>query len=175
MNKIFSESEVIEKLNTARTVRGFFVAAVEAINDSVDALTQRVFRKDDIAQQTAVKPLLNEFGPLGTLKVRLKLLFGIGILPEDIYHDIEDIVEFKNRLNQDAQEYDFTDNKVINSLKSLRLINRAGVIPLELFENRAEEDTITQQRKLDIIKSGLSLAIVDICVQLNKYRSPKAL
>ncbi|WED24833.1 MltR family transcriptional regulator [Vibrio sp. JC009] len=172
MSETISESEIIERLNAAPTVRGFFIAAVEVFNESIDALMQRVFRKDDFAVQSVVGPLLHDSGPLGNLSVRLKLLFGLGVLADDVYHDIEDIIKLKNTLNQDANEYDFTDPSVLNPLKKLRLVNQMGISHLETLEPDDDTDMeffeLQVQRQRQIIKSGLSLAIVDICSQLDK-------
>lgn len=53
-----NETEIIERLNNAPSVRGFFIAAVDIFNDSIDALIQRIFRKDNFAVQSVVGPLL---------------------------------------------------------------------------------------------------------------------
>ncbi len=90
-----NETEIIERLNSAPSVRGFFIATVDVFNDSIDGLVQRIFRKDNFAVQSVVGPLLQDSGPLGDLSVRLKLLFGLGVLPDDIYHDIEDIIKLQ--------------------------------------------------------------------------------
>lgn len=178
MIELSGESEIIEKLNSAPSVRGFFIATVEILTDAIDGLIQRVFRKDEFAAQTVVKSLLNESGPLGELSDRLKLLFGIGVLPESVYHDIEDIVALRNNLNQDALEYEFTDAHIIDSLKALSAVKSSNTIPFELLRAELPEDEQLQQihlhRQTQIIKSGLSLAVVDICMQLNSYPTQKS-
>lgn len=172
MTDTISESEILEKLNAAPTVRGFFIAAVEVFHQSVDLLIQRVFRKDDFAVQSVVGPLLHDSGPLGNLAVRLKLLFGLGVLPDDVYHDIEDIIKLKNTLNQDANEYDFTDTAVLEPLKQLRSVKQMGISQLQVLEPDDDIDAefyqLQLQRQRQVIKSGLSLAIVDICSQLDR-------
>lgn len=172
MIETISESEIIERLNAAPTIRGFFIETVEVFSESINSLIQRVFRKDDFAVQSVVGPLLHDSGPLGNLSVRLKLLFGLGVLPDDVYHDIEDIIKLKNALNQDANEYEFTDPQVLNSLKKLRSINQMGIIELEVIAQDDDIDLefyqLQLQRQRQIIKSGLSLAIVGICNQLDK-------
>ncbi len=169
------EEEIIEKLNTAPTVRGFFIAAVDVFSDSIDNLIKKVFRRDEFEVKTVVTRLLNESGPLNDLSNRLKFLFGLGVLPDDIYHDIEDIISLRNNLNQDAKQYKFTDINVINSLKKLRLVNKSNVIPFEQLDSNEDISDeflqIQHQRQRQIIKSGLSLAIIDICVQLNSYEA----
>lgn len=141
-------------------------------NDSIDGLIQRIFRKDNFAVQSVVGPLLQDSGPLGDLSVRLKLLFGLGVLPDDIYHDIEDIIKLKNRLNSDASDYEFTDPNILEPIKKLHLVKKMGMVQLEVNEPDDDIDLefyqLQLQRQQQIIKSGLSLAIVEICNELGK-------
>ncbi|WP_375748570.1 MltR family transcriptional regulator [Vibrio sp. HN007] len=172
MTETISESEIIERLNAAPNVRGFFIAAVDVFNESVDALIQRVFRKDDFAVQSVVGPLLHDSGPLGNLSVRLKLLFGLGVLPDDVYHDIEDIIKIRNTLNHDAMEYEFTDSSILEPLKKLKYAQKMGIAQVIITEPEEGLDLefyeLQKQRQQQVIKSGMSLAIVDICSQLDK-------
>ncbi len=167
-----NETKIIEQLNSAPTVRGFFIAAVDVFNDAIDGLIQRVFRKDNFAVQSVVGPLLQDSGPLGDLSVRLKLLFGLGVLPDDIYHDIENIIKLKHHLNSDAHDYEFTDPNVLTPVKKLNLIKKMGMVQLEVTEPDEDIDLefyqLQLQRQQQIIKSALSLAIVDICNELSK-------
>ncbi|MDF5502064.1 MltR family transcriptional regulator, partial [Vibrio parahaemolyticus] len=111
-------------------------------------------------------------GPLGDLSVRLKLLFGLGVLPDDIYHDIEDIIKLKNQLNSDASDYEFTDPNILEPIKKLHLVKKMGMVQLEVSEPDDDIDLefyqLQLQRQQQIIKSGLSLAIVEICNELGK-------
>lgn len=117
-------------------------------------------------------PLLQDSGPLGDLSVRLKLLFGLGVLPDDIYHDIEDIIKLKNQLNSDASDYEFTDPNILEPIKKLHLVKKMGMVQLEVNEPDDDIDLefyqLQLQRQQQIIKSGLSLAIVEICNELGK-------
>lgn len=172
MAEQINETDIIERLNSAPSVRGFFITTVEVFNDAIDALIQRVFRKDNFAVQSVVGPLLHDSGPLGNLSVRLKLLFGLGVLPDDIYHDIEDIIKLRNQLNSDGSEYDFTDPQILVPIKKLNLVAKMGMVQLDVLEPYGDIDLdfyqLQLQRQQQIIKSGLSLAIVEICNELNK-------
>jgi len=167
-----NETEIIERLNTAPSVRGFFIAAVDIFNDSIDALIQRIFRKDNFAVQSVVGPLLQDSGPLGDLSVRLKLLYGLGVLPDNVYHDIEDIIKIKNTLNSDASDYEFTDPNILEPITKLNLVQSLGMVQLQVSEPDDDIDLefyqLQLQRQQQIIKSGLSLAIVEICNELDK-------
>jgi len=74
------ENQVLERLNTGRSVRSFLIAAVELLAEAVNLLVLQVFRKDDYAVRYAVEPLLLGNGPLGELSVRLKLIYGLGVI-----------------------------------------------------------------------------------------------
>ncbi|EGU29216.1 mannitol repressor protein [Vibrio ichthyoenteri ATCC 700023] len=172
MADIINETEIIERLNSASSVRGFFVAAVDVFNDSIDGLIQRIFRKDNFAVQSVVGPLLQDSGPLGDLSVRLKLLYGLGVLPDDVYHDIENIIMLKNKLNSDECDYEFTDPKILTPIKALSLVKKMSMVQLEVSVPDDDIDIefyqLQLQRQQQIIKSGLSLAIVEICNELVK-------
>lgn len=172
MAEKISETEIIERLNSAPSVRGFFIAAVDVFDESIDALIQRIFQKDNFAVQSVVGPLLHDSGPLGNLSVRLKLLYGLGVLPDNVYHDIEDIIKIKNTLNSDATDYDFTDPTILAPIKKLNLVQTMGMVQLEVSEPDGDIDLefyrLQLQRQQQIIKSGLSLAIVAICNELGK-------
>lgn len=171
MTDTISETDIIEKLNSSTTVRGFFIAAGEIFNLSIDILIQRVFRKDDFAVQSVVGPLLDNSGPLGDLSVRLKLLFGLGVLPDDIYHDIEDIINLKNALTHSANEYDFFDPYILQPMKNLRSADHMGIVQSSIppsDDSDAEFYQLQLQRQRQIIKSALSLTVVHICGQLDR-------
>ncbi len=170
-NKI-DEHDIIEKLNGASTVRGFFITTVDIFNDSVDDLIQRVFRKDNFAVQSVVGPLLHDSGPLGNLSVRLKLLFGLGVIADDVYHDIESMMKLRNMLNNDAADYEFTDAAVLNAIMDLNLVRQTGMIQVQplVKDNDMSEELFELQRarQQQMIRSSLLLVIVEICNELGK-------
>lgn len=172
MANTINETEIIEKLNSASSVRGFFIASVDVFESSIDALIQRIFLKDDFAVQSVVGPLLQDTGPLGDLSVRLKLLFGLGVLPNHIYHDIEAIIKLRNKLNSDGEEYEFTAPQILLPIKELNLVKSMGMVQLEVNEPDDDIDIefyeLQLMRQRQIIRSGLSLAIVEICNELAK-------
>lgn len=88
MAEKINESDILERLNQTHTVRGFFITTVDVLTEAIDALMQRIFRKDNFAVKSVVEPLLHDTGPLGDLTVRLKLLFGLGVIPDEVFHDI---------------------------------------------------------------------------------------
>ena len=83
------ENRVLERLNAGKTVRSFLITAVELLTEAVNILVLQVFRKDDYAVKYAVEPLLDGDGPLGDLSVRLKLIYGLGVLSRPEYEDAE--------------------------------------------------------------------------------------
>ncbi|WP_122033799.1 MltR family transcriptional regulator [Aliivibrio sp. EL58] len=172
MTEVINESYIIERLDNAPSMRGFFIIAVDILNESIDGLIQRIFQKDNFAVQSVIGPLLQDSGPLGDLSVRLKLLFGLGVLPNKTYHDIEGIIKIRNALNSAMEDVQFTDPQIITPINKLNLITRMGMMQLEILPLNDDTDLIFYQMQVDrqkqMIRSGLSLAIVDICSELQK-------
>ncbi|CAH0532748.1 Mannitol operon repressor [Vibrio stylophorae] len=171
MTDMPQESEILERLNGAPTVRGFFIVAVDIFHLAVDGLMQRIFQKDNFAVQSVVGPLLQASGPLGDLSVRLKLLFGLGVIANDVYHDIETMVKLKHQLNNDGHDYDFTTAQLIEPILKMHLVKRMGMMP-DTFAPFDESDLalcqLQQQRQQRVVQSSLSLVIVEICNALNQ-------
>jgi mannitol operon repressor len=63
------------------------IAAVELLTGRSTILVLQVFRKDDYAVKYAVEPLLDGSGPLGDLSLRLKLIYGLGVISRHEYED----------------------------------------------------------------------------------------
>lgn len=172
MTTTVDETEVIEKLNSTTSVRAFFVVAVSVFNEAVDGLMHRIFQKDNFAVQSVVGPLLHDTGPLGDVTVRLKLLYGLGVIPDAVYHDIEDIIKLQNRLNSDLADHEFTTPVVLESIHKLRLIQKMGVAKVEVAEPDGDVDLefyrLQKARQQQVLRSSLALAIVEICHILNK-------
>ncbi len=103
------ENRVLERLNAGKTVRSFLITAVELLTEAVNLLVLQVFRKDDYAVKYAVEPLLDGDGPLGDLSVRLKLIYGLGVINRQEYEDAELLMALREELNHDGNEYAFTD------------------------------------------------------------------
>ncbi|MDW6094536.1 MltR family transcriptional regulator [Vibrio rhizosphaerae] len=167
-----NEADIIEQLNVASSVRGFFIAAVNIFEQSVDSLVQRIFRSDYLAVKAVINPLLESSGPLGDLSVRIKLLFGLGVITDEVYHDIDTIVRLRNQLNKDGTEYHFTDPKILDAIHKISAFKKMGSFQLTPALSDDEEiDTKLYQLQLNrqqqVIKSSLSLAIVEICNMLN--------
>lgn len=168
-----NETEILERLNDAPSVRGFFIQTVEVFSEAIDALMQRIFRKDNFAVQSVVGPLLQDTGPLGNLSVRLKLLYGLGVIPDDVYHDIEQVIKLRNQLNSDGAEYSFTDPNIVTAIQGLNLVQKMGMVQISPLEEPQDDVDLAfynlhLQRQQQIIKSGLSLAIIEICNTLNR-------
>ncbi|ASA58040.1 MltR family transcriptional regulator [Vibrio gazogenes] len=166
-----NEADIIEQLNVAPSVRGFFIAAVNIFEKSIDSLVQRIFRSDYLAVKAVINPLLESSGPLGDLSVRIKLLFGLGVIPDEVYHDIETIIRLRNQLNKDGAEYHFTDPNILDSIHKISAFKKMGIFQLTPTLIDEEIDAKLYQLQLDrqqqVIKSSLSLAIVEICNMLN--------
>lgn len=116
------ENRVLERLNAGKTVRNFLIATVELLTEAVNILVLQVFRKDDYAVKYAVEPLLEGSGPLGDLSVRLKLIYGLGVISRAEYEDAELLMALREELNHDGNEYSFTDDEIIGPFGELHCV-----------------------------------------------------
>ncbi len=171
MANTINESDIIERLNSAPSVRGFFIVAAEIFEQAIDVLTQRIFRNDYLAVSVVVNPLLGTSGPLGDVSVRLKLLFGLGVIPDKIYHDIESLLKIKHFLNNDGFEYQFTDHAILDPIKKLSVMKAVGSMAFDFPQPNSDMDPELYQlhmsRIQQVIRSSLSLGIVEICNKLD--------
>lgn len=171
MSNILQENEILEYLNASLTTRAFFISAVDVFEQAVQILIERIFLKNDFAVQSVVGPLLHDSGPLGELSVRLKLLFGLGVISHDTYRDIEGIIKLKTILNNDSADYNFIDPLIINSLQGLSFGNNIAPFS-KIVEDKNDVDLVLYQMKIDrqqlVVKSSLALAIISLCEVLDK-------
>ena len=116
------ENRVLERLNAGKTVRSFLITAVELLTEAVNLLVLQVFRKDDYAVKYAVEPLLDGDGPLGDLSVRLKLIYGLGVINRQEYEDAELLMALREELNHDGNEYAFTDDEILGPFGELHCV-----------------------------------------------------
>jgi mannitol operon repressor len=126
------ENRVLERLNAGKTVRSFLIATVELLTEAVNILVLQVFRKDDYAVKYAVEPLLDGDGPLGDLSVRLKLIYGLGVISRAEYEDAELLMALREELNHDGNEYSFTDDEIFGPFGELHCV--AALPPTPLFD-----------------------------------------
>jgi len=171
MPKKLQENEILEYLNTSLSVRGFFISAVDVFEQVIQTLIERIFLKNDFAVQSVVGPLLQNSGPLGELSVRLKLLFGLGVIPHETYHDIDCIIKLKSLLNNASADYSFTDPVIVNAIQALNLAkNMVSFEPFNLPQDDLDLAFYQMQmdRKQLVIKSSLALAIISLCEDLDK-------
>lgn len=172
MSSRYIETEIIEHLSDVTTLRGYFISAVEILNAAIDTLIQKVFRKDDYAVKYAVNPLLDAAGPLSDLSVRLKLIFGLGLISQSIYEDVEKVVEIRDLLNSSGEDFDFTSPSILASVNQISGVQKITDLTLgfpSIDENMDPElQEMQKQRQKQVVASTLSLAISDICKQLTK-------
>ncbi len=117
------ENRVLERLNAGKTVRSFLIATVELLTEAVNILVLQVFRKDDYAVKYAVEPLLEGKGR-SAISVRLKLIYGLGVISRAEYEDAELLMALREELNHDGNEYSFTDDEIIRSVRRAALRRR---------------------------------------------------
>ncbi|MCZ9610035.1 mannitol operon repressor MtlR [Enterobacter hormaechei] len=160
------ENRVLERLNAGKTVRSFLIAAVELLTEAVNILVLQVFRKDDYAVKYAVEPLLDGDGPLGDLSVRLKLIYGLGVLNRQEYEDAELLMALREELNHDGNEYTFTDDEILGPFGELHCVS--ALPPAPQFDNSDPELYAMQKlRYQQVVRSTMVLFLTELISKIS--------
>ncbi len=158
------ENKVLEKLNAGKTVRSFLIAAVDLLAEALNVLVVQVFRKDDYAVKYAVEPLLSGAGPLGELSVRLKLMYGLGVISRHEYEDAELLMALREELNHDGSEYRFVDDEILGPFGELHCVAALPPVPTFLQPGEADELLIAMQhqRYQQMVRSTMVLSLTEL-------------
>lgn len=156
------ENRVLERLNAGKTVRSFLIATVELLTEAVNILVLQVFRKDDYAVKYAVEPLLDGDGPLGDLSVRLKLIYGLGVISRAEYEDCELLMALREELNHDGNEYAFTDDEILGPFGELHCVSALPPAPVFDVSGDPELRAMQQQRYQQIVRSTMVLSLTEL-------------
>lgn len=160
------ENRVLERLNAGKTVRSFLITAVELLTEAVNILVLQVFRKDDYAVKYAVEPLLDGDGPLGDLSVRLKLIYGLGVLSRTEYEDAELLMALREGLNHDGNEYAFTDDEILGPFGELHCV-MALPPPPHFDTSDAALYAMQIQRYQQAVRSTMVLSLTELISKIS--------
>ncbi|BDH44131.1 MltR family transcriptional regulator [Salmonella enterica subsp. enterica serovar Choleraesuis] len=155
------ENRILERLNAGKNVRSLFIYAVELLTDIVGDLVLQAFRKDDYAVKYAVGPLLSGNGPLGALSIRLKLIYGLGIISRHEYEDCELVMALYEELKHDRADYSFSDDEIVGPIGELHCISALPPAPPANFNDPALTH-MQHQRYQQVIRSTLVLALTTL-------------
>lgn len=161
------ENRVLERLNAGKTVRSLFIAATALLTEAVDILVLKVFRKDDYAVKFAVEPLLEGNGPLGDLSVRLKLIYGLGLLSRHEYEDCELLLALQDALSHEGDEYHFTDDEMLGPFAEFHCVT--ALPPPPFFADKSDDPmliALQHQRYLQVIRSTMVLSLTALIAQI---------
>lgn len=160
------ENRVLERLNAGKTVRSFLIAAVELLTEAVNILVLQVFRKDDYAVKYAVEPLLEGDGPLGDLSVRLKLIYGLGVISRHEYEDAELLMALREELNHDGNEYGFTDDEILGPFGELHCVSALPPEP-QFDTSDADLYAMQKQRYQQVVRSTMVLSLTGLISRIS--------
>ncbi|MCI1029850.1 MltR family transcriptional regulator [Pantoea dispersa] len=166
------ENRVLERLNAGRSVRSFLIAAVELLAEAVNLLVLQVFRKDDYAVKYAVEPLLLGDGPLGELSVRLKLIYGLGVINRHEYEDCELLLALREELNHDTSDYRFTDDEILGPFGELHCVLAWPPQP-DFTRDDAALRAMQQQRYLQMVRSTMVLSLTELISRISHKQAFK--
>lgn len=166
------ENRALERLNAGRSVRSFLIAAVELLTEAVNQLVLQVFRKDDYAVKYAVEPLLQGDGPLGEMSVRLKLIYGLGVISRHEYEDCELLMALREELNHDGTEYRFSDDEILGPFSELHCVTAWPPRPDFAVDDEPLR-AMQQQRYQQVLRSTMVLSLTELISRISMKQAFK--
>lgn len=165
-----AEDTILEKLNQQADIHGLLRVAIKLINDSVNQLILKVFRKDPHASKFVIPSLIGKNGPLNDTSVCLKLLYALGIITREDYEDIELLMAILDELEQDGKNYTYLDDEILGPIS---LLHDMIVPPNWNYPPNQDNgivDTLKssmyQNRHQQVIRSALIISITDLTLRI---------
>ena len=165
-----AEDTILEKLNQQADIHGLLKVAIKLINDSVNQLILKVFRKDPHASKFVIPSLIGKNGPLNDTSVCLKLLYALGIITREDYEDIELLMAILDELEQDGKNYTYLDDEILGPIS---LLHNMIVPPNWNYPPNQDNgivDTLKssmyQNRHQQVIRSALIISITDLTLRI---------
>lgn len=125
---ILQEDTILEKLNQQADIHNLLIEAIKLINESVNKLIIKVFRKERHAIKFVIPSLIGKNGPLNDTSVCLKLLYALGIVTREEYEDIELLIAILDELDHDDKNYTYLDDEILGPISLLHDIDRKSVV-----------------------------------------------
>ncbi|MEA1062964.1 mannitol operon repressor MtlR [Erwinia sp. HR93] len=163
------ENRILERLNAGSSVRSLLIASVDLLAEAVNLLVTQVFRKDDYAVKYAVEPLLSGSGPLGNLSVRLKLIYGLGMISRREYEDCELLMALREELNYDGSDYAFTDDEILGPFGELHCVTTLP--PAPAIGDDPALLALQQQRYQQIVRSTMVLSLTELISHISMKKA----
>ncbi|WP_294964226.1 MltR family transcriptional regulator [uncultured Gilliamella sp.] len=174
---ILQEDTILEKLNQQADIHNLLIEAIKLINESVNKLILKVFRKERHAIKFVIPSLIGKNGPLNDTSVCLKLLYALGIVTREEYEDIELLIAILDELDHDDKNYTYLDDEILGPISLLHDM----VLPpnWDLSPDNAKDvgivdtlkSSIYQHRYQQMIRSALIIAITDLTLRIvNKQK-----
>jgi len=166
------ENQILERLNRGQSVRSFLITTADLLAEAINILIIQAFRKDDYAVKYAVEPLLHGDGPLGELSVRLKLIYGLGMISRPEYEDCELLMALREELNHDTHEYRFTDDEILGPFSELHCVSLIPPRPDFITED-AELRHMQLLRYQQVIRSTMVLSLTALIASISQKQAFK--
>ncbi|OCG02226.1 MltR family transcriptional regulator [Gilliamella sp. wkB112] len=174
---ILQEDTILEKLNQQVDIHNLLIEAIKLINESVNNLILKVFRKERHAIKFVIPSLIGKNGPLNDTSVCLKLLYALGIITREEYEDVELLIAILDELDHDDKKYTYLDDEILGPIS---LLHDMVLPPNWALQSDSSKDvgivdtlksSIYQNRYQQMIRSALIIAITDLTLRIvNKQK-----
>jgi len=105
-------------------------------------------------------------GPLGELSVRLKLIYGLGIISRGEYEDCELLMALREELNHDHSDYRFVDDEILGPFGELHCVAAWPQAPALSGDDEMLR-AMQQQRYQQVVRSTMVLSLTELISRIS--------
>src|SRR5690242_20242627 len=107
---------------TDESDRGCVLAGASLLEEAIEKRFRSVFASRHIAKHIQ-DSLFDSNGPLATFSGKIKLGYAIGLFSRETFSDLETIRRLRNKAAHVAEEFDFANDRIGQTVESLKCVN----------------------------------------------------
>src|ERR1700730_11592485 len=112
------QDQVLEELTT-ESDRGCILVAASVLNDFLEDVLRTALDTSSHALKHAVAPLFGQMAPLSSFSAKIKLAYGLGLIPMYCFTDLEKIRRIRNVAAHEYSAMSFENQEIIEITRTL--------------------------------------------------------
>jgi DNA-binding MltR family transcriptional regulator len=159
--------QIIQELMT-ESDRGCILVGANVLDDFLEEKLKTALVKNSHALKHAVAPLFGSMGPLGTFSAKIKLAYGLGLIPKYCFTDLEKIRRIRNVAAHEYSAMSFESPEIIQITRTLEAADRAVQSFYDKkFDTKPQADTAKPQPKISMERMRFICTVSYIASTLN--------
>jgi DNA-binding MltR family transcriptional regulator len=145
-------NQIIEELTT-ESDRGCILVGASVLSHFLEEILRTALVTNSHAMKHAVAPLFGSMGPLSTFSVKIKLAYGLGLIPMYCFTDLEKIRRIRNVAAHEYSAMSFENQEIIEITRTLEGADHAvQAISAQDKVNTDSQKQVDTNPQVDVVK-----------------------